>query len=88
MTATGKLSVILPVIESYQFEVMAKENGLYASSILEIRPRVNSEINRRLLTFSKNIVTTSVENIYIHEEGRNNYSKEYKAITKEFYLNF
>ena len=85
----GRLSVIIPSHDENTFIKMANNNHLYPSRILRVSPRIDTPSHRSLLEFTNNESLQSVDNksIYMHEEGRNNYSEAYKAIVGDYYLN-
>ncbi len=84
----GKLSLVLPVQEAAFFLDTARENGLYLSRSLEIRPYTHRPVNRKLMEYVKNPDTeTATERLAIRGED-NAYTPEYRELTKEFYLDF
>ncbi len=85
LSSNGKACFIIPYSEEIEFIAIAKKMKLFASKITRVKGTVNSEIKRSLLefTFNKNEIIYSE---LIIEIERHKYTKEYIALTKEFYL--
>ncbi|GAP43072.1 tRNA1(Val) A37 N6-methylase TrmN6 [Lentimicrobium saccharophilum] len=84
----AKLSLVLPVQEAALFLNTARENGLYLSRTLEIRPYTHRPVNRMLMEFRRNPANeTATDRLGIRGED-NSYTPEYRNLTKNFYLNF
>ena len=89
LNANGKLSVILPLEEAKSFLSLAISHSFNLQRLLDVKSRVDTPIKRKLMTFSRNqSFEPMIEEIYVHEKGRDNYSEKYKSITKDFYLKF
>ena len=84
----GKLAVILPVIAAKKIIELAGEAGLFLIRLTEIFPTPQKESNRYLMEFSTKKQTLCKNTLTIFEELGGNFSKSYKELTKEFYLNF
>lgn len=84
----SKLSVILPYTESLDFVKLGNHLGYSVKRELNVYSRKESKsINRRLLEFINEGVTDLIsDSIYIHENGRDNYSEGYKKLTSRYYL--
>ena len=87
LSKDGTFAVILPFIEGLRFKEMATQYGLHPSRITEVRPKVGKPVERLLIAFTKS------ENDAIHEDelviqhkARNDYTDDYVALTKDFYL--
>jgi tRNA1Val (adenine37-N6)-methyltransferase len=84
----GKICVILPTRESIKFRELAAANQLYLTRIMHIKTTEYKDEKRQMLQFeliNKKLVD---ETLVIEQDERHNYSKEYKELTKDFYLSF
>lgn len=81
----GKCSIIIPFSEKQLFIEASLENQFYIIEEIEISPFYKSLPNRLILVFSHTWKSLSKKTISIRESP-NEYSKEYKELTKEFYL--
>lgn len=85
----GTLSLILPQREGREFIGEAISFGFYCNHITEVYPRHNKPIERMLMSFSRQASATHIDSLVIHGgEEPNDYSLEYKELTREFYKNF
>ena len=85
ITKTGKFSIIIPISEKDLFLEDALKMDFYITSEIEISPYYNSQSNRIILEFSQTWVPLKKQSISIRE-SQHVYSKEFKEITKDFYL--
>lgn len=84
----SKFQVIMPYAEGNILIAMASSYGLYCNSILKIKPLPTSDIRRLVITFSR-VKTKPSESFLTIEHGpRHEFTEEYKALTREFYLKF
>ena len=84
----GKICIILPTRESIKCRELAAANQLYLTRIMHIKTTEYKDEKRQLLQFeliNKKLVD---ETLVIEQDERHNYSKEYKELTKDFYLSF
>lgn len=85
LSPRGYFSVVIPFSEEKEFIVLASKEHLYPNRILRVKGTPQSEIKRSLLQFS--FQETSVEpKELIIETSRHQYTEDYIALTKEFYL--
>lgn len=84
---TGRLSVILPTAEGNEFEIKAGEVGFYLKKRVEIKPNPAKIANRMVLEFVLETAIPTISELCIRNEN-NEYSPEYKSLTKDFYLKF
>lgn len=86
LSENGVFSVIVPFKEEDTFLALAKEYELYPIKITRVKGTPTTEIKRSLLAFGRteNIDITIDE--LIIETARHIYTKEYIALTNEFYL--
>lgn len=83
----GTFSVILPWPEADEFITIALLNGFYERRITLIETREGIAPKRALLEFSKQYEKTERTTLVIRS-ANNEYSSDYKNLTKDFYLNF
>jgi tRNA1Val (adenine37-N6)-methyltransferase len=76
----GHFHLILPEKEGRQFCELATCQGLYFNRMTEVCSKKGKTVERLLLSFKKNKLTILDE--------KNEFSAEYRALTKDFYLNF
>jgi len=81
----GKFSVITTYKEESNFIEMASKNKLFPNRICRVRGNPSSKIKRSLMQFSFNEIQTEINELTIEKE-RHVYTKEYIALTKDFYL--
>lgn len=92
MTQQGSLAVIYPYAESEQFAEKAEQYGLTCTRKLSVRGRPEKPIRRVLTQWSWKSFTfqssPEEEEWSIELDERHDYSAEYIALTKDFYLKF
>lgn len=86
LAKTGKFCVILPFIEGLRFEEIAKTYNLYCTRKTEVHPKKDKSIERLLLQFERSEQTCVVNQLIIQKEARNDWTDDYIALTKDFYL--
>jgi tRNA1Val (adenine37-N6)-methyltransferase len=84
----GVFQVIMPYVESTIFIAEAQQYGLYCNSILKIKPLPTAEIRRFIMTFSWERLKLTEMFLTIERGERHEFTKEYKTLTKDFYLKF
>jgi tRNA1Val (adenine37-N6)-methyltransferase len=82
---SGKFAVILPYEEGLHFIDLARNFRFYPARQVSLRSRVNKPIERLLLEFSHEHVGNLTGDLILHSEG-NEWSDEYRALTRDFYL--
>lgn len=82
----GIFSVIIPYKEEEAFIKLSAEYGLYPFKICRVQGAPETEIKRSMLAMTRIPAEISVENLII-ETQRHQYTEEYIALTKDFYLN-
>lgn len=85
LSENGKLNIILPYTEGLQFIALAEENNLHCSRKWSFRTRKEKPIERWLLEFSKTETETEEGEILLYTSG-DEWSPEYKTLTRDFYL--
>jgi len=84
----GKLSLILPYTEGNLFIAMASAYGLYCNRITKVKPLPSKPVRRLLMEFSGQKGILKSDYLTIERGNRHEYSAEYKALTRDFYLEF
>jgi tRNA1Val (adenine37-N6)-methyltransferase len=87
LTPEGRLSVILPANEQDHFTELAYFHGLYPSRYLMIRPLPDKGYSRCLAEFTPGRLNSFTrEEMAIKRKNGKDYSEEYIALTREYYL--
>lgn len=84
----GDLQLILPYEEGQLFLSVAVEMGFFPNDILNIRPGPGYEIKRLILRLSRKEKHFSERFLTIEKGKRHDFTEEYIALTKDFYLKF
>jgi tRNA1Val (adenine37-N6)-methyltransferase len=85
----GNFSLILPRTEGENFITEAKKAGLYCSRLTEVFPKPGKECLRLLMQFGLKENKREETQLTIETGNKpNDFTEEYKSLTKEFYLNF
>ena len=85
LSENGIFAVIIPFKEEEKFKAIAAEQGLFPAKILRVKGTPETEIKRSLLAFTRQHAETVVDELII-ETVRHQYTSEYTALTKDFYL--
>lgn len=89
LTDTGLLSVIIPFDSEISFRREADRCGLYLSRRTIVRSLPQIPPKRVMLEFSRTRTIVPEENeLLIETRSGGHYSKEYRILTKDFYLKF
>jgi len=89
LSANGLFSVILPEEQCESFINFAKNHNLFLAKQTEVFSTPQSKCRRRLMSFRKQITQiTQMSTKLIIEKFRHNFTNEYIALTKDFYLKF
>lgn len=86
LTENGVLAVIIPFKEEARFCRLAKEEGLFPFKITHVKGTPESPVKRSLLAFSRFETNDVATDELVIETARHQYTPEYIALTKEFYL--
>lgn len=86
LSKNGKFAIIIPYLNENEVIELARKSKLFPNRICRVKGNINSKIKRSLIEFSFNKINIDFQYIAI-ETSRHNYTKEYLALTKEFYLN-
>ncbi|MBR9854387.1 MAG: methyltransferase [Algicola sp.] len=85
LSNNGVFAVIVPFKEEEAFIKLAKNVGLYPNRITRVKGNPNVEYKRSLMEFSHYNNEPKIYTLVI-ENGRHQYTEEYIALTKAFYL--
>lgn len=86
LSETGVLAVIVPHKEEARFIALAKECDLFPLKITRVKGTPTSEIKRSLVAFSFAETHELPIDELIIETARHQYTEDYIALTKDFYL--
>jgi tRNA1Val (adenine37-N6)-methyltransferase len=85
----GKFCLILPKNEAMKFREMAEAKGLYLSKLLRVRTTLEKDSEKRhLMQFEFKESEFSESTLIIEGDSHRNYTDEYKALTKDYYIHF
>ena len=84
----GRLAVILPVKEAGQFVEIVGLKNLYLYRATEVKPKNVKKPIRLLMEFSRNKKEPERSYLTIHNDDGSGFTKQYKNLTKDFYINF
>lgn len=82
----GIFAVIVPYKEAPNFIAMASTFDLYPQKITHVKGHANAAFKRSLIAFSTQKAENLIENDLIIEISRHQYTPEYIALTRDFYL--
>ena len=85
LSENGNFALIIPFKEEEKVLQIAKKNQLFPQKITRVKGALNTEIKRSLLLFSFQENTPIIDELVI-EISRHQYTDEYKALVKDFYL--
>lgn len=88
LTPTGNFSMIYPYDKKELLLSVAEKHGLYPIRVLIIKGNELKQPNRIIVTFSAKKTEFSTEILSVREVEKNEYTTEYKELTKDFYLAF
>ena len=86
LSKTGIFSVIIPFKEEEKFIALANEYDLFPIKITRVKGTPTAEIKRSLLAFSQLKLDSFSSDELVIETSRHQYTAEYIALTKDFYL--
>lgn len=86
LSEDGIFCVIIPYSAENDFVALAKENELFPNKITRVKGTPTAEIKRSLLAFSRNPTENIAFDELVIETARHQYTPEYIALTKDFYL--
>lgn len=87
-TDDGKISLILPIDKEKRLFDLAKMLGLSVSRLATLAPDEGKKPHRILVELSKASASLERSAFFIRNAETNEYSSEYRELTKDFYLAF
>ncbi len=86
LSPNAKLAVILPLIQGMEMIQDAEKQDFFCNKITYVYPKPNAEIKRVLLEFGKEKKVQEINSIVIETSQRHEYSPEFTALLRDFYL--
>lgn len=84
----GTINLILPIDQKQEVTEYVEKFGLYVSKECIVFPKPNKNPHRLLIELSKIKKTFESQSLTIENDGRHNYTDNYKKLTREFYTIF
>lgn len=88
LNKNGMLAVVLPVQTAEICVKLAEKYGFYLFRLTEVKPAEGKPTNRHLMEFSRIKWDLQKDSITNRNAANNNYTEEYKRLTRDFYLDF
>ncbi len=88
LAPNGKLYIIYPYFQKDDLISEAYKHNFYPNKILEIKPHKNKPAKRIAICFSQKKMPSNITQLFIKDLTTMQYSREYKSLTKGFYLDF
>jgi tRNA1Val (adenine37-N6)-methyltransferase len=88
LTVKGRLSLILPFSQKEECFRKAAVEGFFLNRACTVFPIPGKDAIRIMLEFGREKCTTQYSELVLEVGGRHQYSNEYKALTRDFYLAF
>ncbi len=86
LSENGVFAVIIPFREEEKFMALAADFDLHPFKITRVKGTPTTEIKRSLLAFSFTKKEKTEETELVIETSRHQYTEDYVALTREFYL--
>ena len=86
LTPSGRFCVVLPHIEGLRFQELAESYHLFCTKVTEVRPRAHKPVERLVLQFERRQAPVRRDELILQEEKGEEWTKDYKDLTREFYL--
>lgn len=86
LSKEGLFCVILPHLEGLRFVEIARTYNLYCTKMTEVFPKKDKPVERLLLQFEHQEKEMLTDSLVIQKEARNDFTEEYIALTRDFYL--
>lgn len=84
----GRLGLILPYLQGLRFIEISESYSLFPLRITEVRTREDKPVERMLIEFTYDKRVTPQGNTLVIHQGENDFTPQYKDLTRAFYLNF
>ncbi len=86
LSENGIFSVVIPFKEETEFIALADRFELYPLKITRVKGTPATEVKRSLIAFSRNNKSVAETDELVIEISRHQYTDDYIALTKSFYL--
>lgn len=83
---TGRFSIILPKTEGEEFNALAMQHGLFCKYCISIHPTAQKPVHRMVQEYVLEPVFDCMEQLLVIRGADNNYTEEYRRVTKAFLL--
>jgi tRNA1Val (adenine37-N6)-methyltransferase len=84
----GRIALVLPAEQLQEVENLTKKSGLFLSRLCRVKPNPIKPDFRILVEMTNKSTTLQEENLMIEFEKHHDYTPEYRALTRDFYLKF
>jgi len=85
----GRFCLILPKKEAELFRKLAEQKGFYLTKLLRVRSSIDKDEDKRhIMQYELKNAPYSEEILSIRTSNPQEYTAEYKELTKDYYLNF
>jgi len=88
LSRDGYFQLIMPYAEGNIFIAEASSYSFYCNSIVKVRPLPTSEVRRLILSFSRHQLSPRESFLTIEHGKRHDFTEDYKALTRDYYLKF
>ncbi|HBL76538.1 MAG: hypothetical protein A2W90_00520 [Bacteroidetes bacterium GWF2_42_66] len=88
LSGNGVFAVIFPFQRFNEMISMASKNGLFMKRFVNIKPNPEKPFHRVMAEFSKSEGLISEEELIIESMKHDDYTEDYRALTRDFYLKF
>ena len=88
LAKNGRAALILPVESLGQLRRYAAVNGLFLSRLCHVKPNTQKPVFRIMVELTSAATACREEQLLIEFENHFDYSPEYRALTRDFYLKF
>jgi tRNA1Val (adenine37-N6)-methyltransferase len=88
LSEKGRIALVLPIESLQEIENLAQSNSLFISRLCRIKPNPQKPVFRILIELTKLDCTIQESELMIEFEKHHDYTPDYKALTKDFYLKF
>jgi len=86
LSENGIFAIIVPYKEEEKLIALANDFDLFPKKITRVKGTPTTEIKRSLLAFSRNVTENFPVDELVIEIARHEYTPEYIALTRDFYL--
>ena len=86
LVPTGRICIILPVIEAANCKKYALSKGLFCTVEVKVIPKPNADVKRILMEFGFQENHNQVSELVVESATRHQYSEEFTLLAKDYYL--